>query len=293
MPTRVRRSGRAAIRSRSTLGGRVTGRRVRPAPPHRRRSSTAIQIESAPVAGVALALQSIATYVSNSGTAQATSSATAPKCSIAATTVKPCQISWYPNTVGHGSGRRSTSTGKPTRVRHAAGDDQPELQRREVRRQRRRRDDRRPAHQRVQRVADPLEALEGDELHHDAGDAHRAHDGEQRDAPRPGQRDQADRHVRAGDQQVDHRVVDALHDEAGAVRLGEPVVGRRGAEHEQQRRGVDRCGGAGRGPIGEHDQQHTGGDREQERPEVHQASPHRAFGGQHVDSHVWHRTAST
>ena len=32
---------------------------------------------------------------------------------IAPTTVKPCHTWWYPNERGHGSGRFSSSTGKP------------------------------------------------------------------------------------------------------------------------------------------------------------------------------------
>ena len=43
----------------------------------------------------------------------ASTSVTAAKCSTAATTVSRCHTSWYPNTVGHGSGRFTSSTGKP------------------------------------------------------------------------------------------------------------------------------------------------------------------------------------
>ncbi len=35
---------------------------------------------------------------------------------------------------------------------------------------------------------------------------------------------ETDRYVRAGDQHVDHRVVEALHDLAGTGRLGESVI---------------------------------------------------------------------
>ncbi len=171
---------------------------------------------------------------------------------------------------------------EPDRVGHPTAHDQRQLHAGQVIDERRCSDDRRPAHHEVERVGDlpAPTGIECRELEHDAEHRHRTHDHEERDAPRPRQRHETQRHVRPGDQQVDHGVIEPLHDLLGAQTLGEAVVGRRGTEEAEQRGTVDRRADRCRRAVGEHDQRDRSRDRREEGPRMHPTAPHRTRHGE-------------
>ena len=97
-----------------------------------------------------------------------------------------------------------------------------------------------PAHHRIdhQRHHPRLRARL-DFLQHADG-RQRPDDAEQRPAPRPAQRDQAEGCVAAGDQQVDRQVVELAQDALGPP--ANAVVDGRNAVEQDQRRAIDRDG---------------------------------------------------
>ena len=118
-----------------------------------------------------------------------------------------------------------------------------------------------------------MQAALSAELHRHADRAEATDDAKDRDAPSSRQGDEADGHVRPGDEQKDHRVVEPLHDHPRPWRVGETVVGGRRPEDGQQAAEVD----AGRGPAGstvgdedEHDPRREAGE---EGHRVHPAAP--------------------
>ena len=91
------------------------------------------------------------------------------------------------------------------------------------------------------------------QLEHDADDRADPDDGEQRDPPRGREGDEAHRNVRARDQQIDHRMVEALHDRLAPEATGRACGSRpmyRTAAAPSPRTRTPRRGPSGRSPPG-------------------------------------------
>ena len=110
-------------------------------------------------------------------------------------------------------------------------------------------------------------------------------DREDRRSPARMEHEQDDRRVRAGDQRVDHRVVDPAQPQ---LRLGLPVDAveeHADAEHPGDARGERDCRGAGNRALRRDGERHAGGERDDERDLMRHASQARRVGDRLADQY--------
>ena len=189
-----------------------------------------------------------------------------------ATTTMACQISWYPNTRGRGSGQRRASTSAPSPYTAPPRRQQHVHPHRESGDELGHGDEGDPGHGCVEERPEPVAGVGPGHLDRNADRRCEPHADEQRPPPRPVQHEQADGGERPGDEDVDGGVVDLAQPPLGRRGAAEPVVGAARPVERGEADGVDDGAGQGETGSGAEDECDAGRDRRHEGGDV-DASP--------------------